>query len=83
MYVLYSAKRQPLISLLSKRGSRLLLVRLNVGARTDDVWSRGFSRPKGKNFLKNRDFSSVTGTSASDKRQTISTIDTVRLELCF
>ena len=52
MYVLYSAKRQPLISLLSKRGSRLLLVRLNVGARTDDVWSRGFLRPKGKNFLK-------------------------------
>ena len=57
--------------------------RLNVGARTDDVWSRGFSRPKGKNFLKNRDFSSVTGTSASDKCPKISTIDTVRLELCF
>ena len=25
----------------SKRGSRLLLVRLNVGARTDDVWYNG------------------------------------------
>ena len=34
----------------SKRGSRLLLVRLNVGARTDAVWSRVFRAQKAKIF---------------------------------
>ena len=49
----------------------------------DILYRKSIRRKVAKIFEKIEIFSSVTGTSASDKSPKVSTIDTVRLELCF